>query len=135
MGFFLAKAKDIYNLAVISLWGAFRISESVFISRLTAVLLSRQDLLRVTVFDAKSTSGDKLQWKYICSFPEHPDFCPHEAFKQLLQVKHYELLVSVLKTTLKQPRNYRRFSKSSLLLCKTETFCLKIKSLPGMFLK
>ena len=88
------QVKDIYHLAVISLWGALRISESVSIPRLTAVLLSRQELLRVTVYDAKSASGDKLQWKYIYSFPEHLDFCPHEAFKQLSQVDHCEPLVS-----------------------------------------
>ena len=88
------KAKDIYNLAIISLWGALRISESASLSRLTAVLMSSQDLLRVTVFDAKSASGDTLQWKYICSFPDFPDFCPHKAFKQLSDVEHFDHFVS-----------------------------------------
>ena len=91
------KATDIYNLAVISLWGALRISETVSISRLTAVIMSSQDLLRVTVFDAKSASGDKLQWKYICSFPDHPNLCAHEAFKQLSNVDHFDHLVSDVK--------------------------------------
>ena len=107
------KAKDIYHLAVISLWGALRISESTSISRLTAVLLFRQELLRVSVYDAKSASGDKLQWKYICSFPNHPDFCPHEAFKQLSKVDHYNTLVSDNKgkplTTTKLSALFRKF--------------------------
>ena len=87
-------AVDIYNLAVISLWGALRISESVALSRLTAVLLTKQDLLRVTVWDGKSATGDKLQWKYLSNFPDHPEFCPHKAFETIGKVQHYDSLIT-----------------------------------------
>ena len=85
---------DIYNLALISLWGALRISESAEISRLTTVFLKERDLLRVNVWDAKSATGDTLQWKYISSLPEHPKYCPHKAYFKLATVSHYQPLVS-----------------------------------------
>ena len=84
-------ASQIYDMAVISLWGALRISESVHLSHASAGFFQDADLLRVTVWDGKSATGDKLQWKYISGFPSFPEFCPHRAFHRLSQgVSRYD---------------------------------------------
>ncbi len=87
------QAKDILALAIISLWGALRISESCALSKLTSAFISTEDLLRLTFYDAKSAIGDKPQWKYVSSFPDHPDFCAHDAFFRLAKGKSYEPFV------------------------------------------
>jgi len=87
-------ASQIYDMAIISLWGALRISESTDLSRATTGFFKHDDLLRVTVWDGKSATGTKLQWKYISGFPSFPEFCAHRAFHRLSKgVTHYKHFV------------------------------------------
>ena len=74
--------QDVYDVALISLWGALRVSESCGLSKETT-FLSQDAFLKVTVWDSKSGVGDEPQWKFISSFASRPDLCPIQAFERL----------------------------------------------------
>ena len=77
------QADDIFDVALISLWGALRISESCDISHETTSICPIEDLLKIKCWDAKSATGNKPQWKFVSAFPSRPEFCPLEAFTRL----------------------------------------------------
>ena len=76
-------ADDIFDTALISLWGALRISESCDLSHETTFYCSNEDLLKVENWDAKSGKANKPQWKFVSAFPTRPEFCPIQAFLRL----------------------------------------------------
>ena len=85
--------QDIFDLAVISLWGALRISESCDLSAETTNVNTFEDLLKITIWDAKSVKGTEPQWKFVSAFPTHKDFCPIQAHSRLSQKTSSGLLV------------------------------------------
>ena len=121
--------QDIFDLAILSLWGALRISESCDLSAETTSVNTFEDLLKITIWDAKSATGSEPQWKFVSAFPDHPDFCPIKAHTRLAEKTKSGLLVRDTNgkalTSTKLSEMFRKFIrklKSNGTLEKTKKF-------------
>ena len=91
-------ADRIFDCAVISLWAALRTGEALnlHLNHVSFVILKGRRvievptmrpgaLLRITLFNVKTCTGNKTVSKFVPPFPLQPEFCPHRAFTRLTQ--------------------------------------------------
>ena len=78
-------SQDVFDAAILSLWGCLRISETVDLDIETTELHSSEDMLKIIVLDAKSASKNEFQHKFCSAFVNNPRYCPILAFKRLTQ--------------------------------------------------
>ena len=77
-------AEDIHDLAVISLFGALRISETTGLAHDTSFWLGEHHLeLGIFIYDAKNRIGTKPNLRILHSFTNNPNLCAVRAWKRL----------------------------------------------------
>ena len=78
--------QDVRDAAILSTWGCLRISELTNCSHLTTQLLpdTAREMLRINVFDAKSSYKNKIQHKDVSCFEREPSLCAIKAWKRVI---------------------------------------------------